>query len=40
MAPTHREQVLKRLGLDLKEGYSLEELSRKAKVPLKILQEV
>jgi len=37
---THRENVLKRLGLSFDKGHSLDELSRRSAVPKRILQEV
>jgi hypothetical protein len=37
---THRENVLKRLGLTASKGYSLSALSRYAKISHKVLQEV
>jgi len=37
---THRENVLRRLGLSTDQGYSLSALSRYAKIPHKVLQEV
>ena len=37
---THRENVLKRLGLSFTKGHSLDELSRASGVPRKILQQV
>lgn len=37
---THRENVLKRLGLTATKGYSLSALSRYAKVSHRVLQEV
>ena len=37
--PTHRENVLRRYGLEDK-GYSLQELSRVTKIPKTILQQV
>lgn len=40
MPPTNRTQYLKKVGLDPKESYSLEELSKVSKVPVSILQEV
>ena len=38
--PTHRENVLKKLGLDVNESYSLLQLARRTKTPVKTLQEV
>ena len=37
---THRENVLRRLGLSTDKGYSLPVLSKASGVPLKTLQEV
>ena len=37
---THRENVLRRLGLSLDKGYSLSALSRYAKVSHRVLQQV
>jgi len=37
---THRDNVLKRLGLSFDKGHSLDELSRRSGVPKRILQEV
>jgi hypothetical protein len=37
---THRENVLKRLGLSFDKGHSLDELSRRSGVPKSILQQV
>lgn len=37
---THRERVLRRLGLSLHEGYSVEELAEASDVPVDVLQEV
>jgi hypothetical protein len=37
---THRQRFLKKVGLDVNESYSLSELARIAKVPVKALQEV
>lgn len=37
---THRQKYLKKMGLDPKESYSLNELSKVSGVPVSILQEV
>jgi len=37
---THKENVLKRLGLSFDKGHSLDELSKRSGVPKHILQEV
>jgi hypothetical protein len=37
---THRQRYLKKVGLDSSKSYSLEELAKVSKVPLKALQEV
>lgn len=40
MPPTHRIQYLKKVGLDPKESYGLDDLSKVSKVPKSILQDV
>lgn len=37
---THRQRYLKKLGLDSNKSYSIEELAKVSKVPVKALEEV
>jgi hypothetical protein len=37
---THRQRFLKKMGLDSNKSYSIEELSKVSKVPIKALEEI